>query len=232
MTLDPIESASKGAAKAVLESSMDMIHKWVEKLKNRELSFIGDTENITLVKEQRNGPEWALYSQYAKDQDLRICIQMGMALRKLEKNATRLQNLRDKIRKRFGPRGLHIAQFVQNQILGKYIEHALQSAPTSDEFVKRLECFLKDIDKFWLFIRQTDNIRNTSDTCLTRIRAFSPPIFVLASNRGARQIAAKIQKNPEKALPDYEVEEYNDKTKKIVFFNKMDGCAIGLGDGG
>lgn len=225
MTLDSIESASKGTTKAVLEVGGEIIHEWIEKFKNRELRFIGDPENIKLVKEQRASPELKLYSQYVKDKDLRTCIQMGLALRKLEKDALRLQKLRNVIFGRFQSHGLHVAQFVQIHILGKYIDHALQSAPTPEECGRRLENFLKEIDKFWLFVQDKHkfSIKQVSQTSITRIRAFSPPIFVLSScGYGARGSAMKIQKNLEKALPEYSVEEYDDKNRKIVFFNRID----------
>lgn len=180
---DPIESASKGTTKAVIEIGGEIIREWVEKFKNRELRFIGDPENIKLVKEQRASPELKLYFQYVKDKDLRICIQMGIALRKLEKNGARLQKLRDVILSRFRPHGLHVAQFVQGQILGKYIDNALCSAPTPDECGLRLENFLKEIDKFWLFVQDMHkfSIEKVSKASITRILAFSPPIFVLSS---------------------------------------------------
>ncbi|MDO8460512.1 MAG: hypothetical protein Q7S74_05350 [Nanoarchaeota archaeon] len=48
---DPIESASKGFVKALVELSLENISDLVKKFKDRKLAFIQDEETIKIVKE-------------------------------------------------------------------------------------------------------------------------------------------------------------------------------------
>ena len=82
---DPVESAAKGAVKAVLEYSEEKLKELVERFKNKDLVFIQDKEIIEIAKEQRAKGEWAFFKIYVKDNDLRILFQMGLTLRELEK---------------------------------------------------------------------------------------------------------------------------------------------------
>src|SRR3989344_1668561 len=112
---DFIEGATKGAVKGALEFSEDKIKLFLRKFKDRELAFIEDEQTIKLVKTQREKPEWALYRKYVKDGDLRLQIEMGFSLRQLEKigEKNKHQNLRNKLHKKYGEKGLHIAEIVQ-----------------------------------------------------------------------------------------------------------------------
>lgn len=82
---DPIESAAKGFTKGTLEWTHEKLKEWIIKLKNRDLAFIKDIETINLVKEQRETGEWDFFKKYVNDNQIRILFQMGLTLKKLEK---------------------------------------------------------------------------------------------------------------------------------------------------
>ncbi|MEM3452723.1 MAG: hypothetical protein QW835_03740 [Candidatus Hadarchaeum sp.] len=73
----PIESAAKGATKALLEWTEEKVLQLIIKFKNRDIAFVEDPETITAVKEQRKTPEWEYFKQNVENPDLRILFQMG-----------------------------------------------------------------------------------------------------------------------------------------------------------
>jgi len=68
----------------------------VRKLRNKELSFIGDEETIRTVKKQLETGEWDISSKYVDDSDLRMLVKMGLTLRSLDddKLLDKLHNLK------------------------------------------------------------------------------------------------------------------------------------------
>lgn len=154
---DPVASAAKGLVKGTLEWTHEKIKELVVKFKNKNLVFIEDTETIDLVKKQRETGEWNFFKEYVKDDKLRILFQMGLALRKLEKDkkSIELDNLRRKIFKKHGPKGLHIAQFIQNGFFSKYVGNMLSRATTSHKLKFEIEDLFNDVDKRVVFIQTT-----------------------------------------------------------------------------
>ena len=123
MTYDPIESATKGATEGALNWGSDFIKKLALKFKNRKLAFIQDEKTIDIVKEQYHSGELAIYKEYVEDVEMLFLLKMGLTLRKLDKDKEqeRKQKLRSKIFDKYKIKGLHIAQFVENGILNRYI---------------------------------------------------------------------------------------------------------------
>lgn len=144
---DFVEASVKGAVKGLLEFSAEKIQELIEKHKQGALSFIEDSETIELVKSQKNRPEWFMYAKYVTDKNLRIQIQMGMVLKKLESDKQKLDSLRDKIRKKYNVKGLNVAELVQSGIFGKYVNLLLGEANEEKELENGIEQILSDIDK-------------------------------------------------------------------------------------
>ncbi|HIH05399.1 TPA: hypothetical protein HA372_02445 [Candidatus Woesearchaeota archaeon] len=119
---DKVSDAAEGVTKGVLGYTEEKIKQFAKKFIDRKLIFINRPETIELVKEQLKSGEWSLCKQYIKDIDLKILVQLGLALRKLESDQVELQNLRDKIVYKYKMKGLHIAQVVQNKILRILLE--------------------------------------------------------------------------------------------------------------
>ncbi|MBU0959322.1 MAG: hypothetical protein KKB31_05245 [Nanoarchaeota archaeon] len=123
MSYDPVESAAKGATEGFLNWGTDLIKKFASKFKDKELAFIQDEKTIKRVKDQYRSGELAFYKEYINDMEMLFLLKMGLTLRSLEKDKEidRKQNLRSKIFNKYEVKGLHIAQFVENGILNRYI---------------------------------------------------------------------------------------------------------------
>jgi hypothetical protein len=208
---------SEGAVKGVLSFSEEKIKEVIEKFKNHELNFIEDQETIDLVKEQLKTGEWSFYKEHVKDKKLRVLIQMGLALRRLEKDPEKLQNLRDNIIFGFGEDGLHISQFVQNKILSKYLGTVVSEINSEQDLIGALEDLLKNIDKFVIFIKTNDNIERSTKKIITRIDANAPKIFILGSRKSAIDNCNKIKENLKKEITDYKFTINEDEEKLILF---------------
>src|SRR3989344_6844103 len=97
MSSDDVKNIAEGATKGLLDWTKEQILEFVNKINNKDLIFIQDNETIDLVKEQLKTGEWDVYNKYVKDTKLRILIQTGLTLRRLEQNKEKLQNLRNKL---------------------------------------------------------------------------------------------------------------------------------------
>lgn len=212
-----LKDMSEGAMKGLLSFSKETIAELVQKFKNRELNFIQDQETLDLVKEQVKTGEWSFYKDHIKDKKLRVLIQMGLALRKLEKKPEKLQNLRSNIILGFGEEGLHIAQFVQNKILSKYLGTVVSEINSEKDLIYALENLLRNINKFVIFIKTNDDIDRLTQKIITRIDANAPKIFILGSRKSAIDNCNKIKEKLIKELPDYKFTINEDEQKLILF---------------
>ena len=217
-----IREGAHGVADAILDR-ID-VKKWIKKFNAKELRFVGNLDNIDLAKEQKKTPEWCNYSRYITNKDLGILVQMGITLRKLDEKENakdRLDHLRKVILKKYDLKGLHVAQFVQNGILGKYLETQLAKAKSDADITERLENFLKEIDKFCFFITGTENVVKKGNEIVSRMHALCPPTVVLYAIGSATKPAMVLQKRIQKETSDYKLEEYFQANKKLIFFNKI-----------
>ena len=80
---------------------------------------------------------------------------MGLTLRKLEQEGEieRRQNLRRKIFDKYEIKGLHIAQFVENGILNRYIGILIDNIISLDKFRKDIMYVLKNIENIFVNIK-------------------------------------------------------------------------------
>ena len=143
---DPIESATSGAVKGLLDWSTNSIKSFVQKFKNGKLAFIQDEETIKLVKEQYNSGELNFYKIYIDDEELLFLAKLGLTLRKLEGNPDRRTNLRNKVFKKYNLKGLHIVQFVENGILSRYTAILIDNLSSIEDLKKKIAETLKDIE--------------------------------------------------------------------------------------
>jgi len=222
-TKDVIEGATKG----VLSWSKEEVTALASKLRNKELAFIGDIDTIRIVKEQLKTGEWDISSKYVDDHELRILIQMGLTLRKLEleHEYDRLQDLRTKILSKYNPSGLHIAQFVQRRILTSYLATAMPKISSVSELKSTINEMLKNVDKYVIFIQGEDKekIKNVVDKIITRIYAHRPKTFIIFSKHSTVPISAKVIKLLRKKISDYSIEQHvSDIGDSIYFLNEIE----------
>ncbi len=182
---DPVESAAKGTVKGVLEWSTEQVKELVRRFNQRELSFIEDRETIEQVIAQRKKPEFLLYLKYVKDKDLRIQIEMGFHLKKITGNPIKLQNLRNKILRKYKTNGLHVAELSQTGIFSRYVGLLLEKTENETELIEGIEGILYDIEKHVLFVKSDSNIKEEAGIIVNKIQLNLPRAIVIFSKGNA-----------------------------------------------
>lgn len=219
---DPLASATEGVTKGFLKWTEEKVKQLIVKFQNRDIAFVSDPETINLAKEQRKTSEWGLFKQYIEDPDLRILFQMGLTLRKLEKNPKQLENLRSKILNKYDTKGLHIAQFIQNGFFGKFIGSILERTSTPQKLTFEIENLLKNIEKTAIFIKHKDDVNKKTAEIVTKIQANSPNTFIICSSGRAVEKCEKIKGKVMKRISGYDSELYKTEWKEIYFINKAE----------
>jgi hypothetical protein len=215
----PVREATKGA----LDWTEEKLKAVVQRFRDRKIAFIKDIETINLAKEQRTTPEWKLFIENVKDGTLRILFQMGLTLRKLENLGQSIHPLRDKIFKKYGIEGLHVAVVVQNEIFAKYVGNILVRAPTSERLKSEIENLFKNIENTVVFVQALDDIKKKSDVIVSKINAHSPNTFIISSATSAMEKCKQITENVMQRVSDYTHELYKSDIKRIYFLNRKEG---------
>lgn len=221
MSYDPVEKASSGAVKGVLDWTEEKIKSLVEKFKNRELAFIQDEETIRIVKEQYNSGELNFYKNYIEDRELLFLVKMGLTLRRLENNLDRKQNLRSKLYGKYETRGLHIAEFVENGILNRYIAILIDNFTSIEDFKRKIQTTLENIDNHVLFVQKDDRERLIIQNVTTRVFANSPNIFIVSGISSAAEIVRRCEGTLTPLLNGYELERISSGQKENLFYKSV-----------
>lgn len=217
---DSEEELIKNSVKGLLEFSKEQIELIIKKIQDKKFAFIGDERTIETAREQYQSGESKFYHTYIHNKELLFLISMGLTLRKVEENSEKRQNLRTKILSRYGVGGLHLAEFVQNGILNRYIGILLEIVNSIAELEKQIEEVLKNIEKHSLFIQYEDNLGIIIRKALTITDAHNPNIFVIS---GEGVCVSLIKENIMKisdSLKDYSLERISTTKRECLFFRK------------
>ncbi|MFH1916614.1 MAG: hypothetical protein ABIJ21_05085 [Nanoarchaeota archaeon] len=207
--------------------SLKEIKAYVRRFKDKQIRFIQDEETIVLVKEQRTSGEYSLYEQYLRDPSHKILAQMGLTLRRLDekKKHLELQNLRDKIRKKHGEHGLHIAQFVQANVLGQLIVGIAPKSKSLGEVQNQIVSFFNGLNQRSLFVQQNYNPSIKGDEIIMRIRANQPEIFIVFATKSAipiiRDIKRILTSRIKKEQLHYELETIEEAGRLVLFLYRL-----------
>lgn len=215
-----ISDISKGATKGLLEWSNEKISSLVRKFKDRKLTFIQDPKTIEIVKEQYISGESKFYHNYIKDNQILFLVRMGLTLRKLENDNERLQNLRDKIFKKYKVQGLHIAEFVQNGILNRYVGMLIEELTSIEDLERDIEEILKNIEKHALFIQGGIQCPEIVKKAFNIVSAHSPYIFIVSGIKSAAAVIKECAEKIETILKDYKLEKFSTSDKETLFFKR------------
>jgi len=220
---DPIKSVSEGAIKGLLNWSFDVVKNLASKFKDKELAFIQDEKTIRTVKEQYNSGELAIYKEYVKDKNILFLLKMGLTLRKLEeeKEDERKKNLRNKIFDRYGVKGVHISQLVENGILNRYIGILIEGIVSLEKFKEDLRNVLENIEQHVIFVRVGDQGRNIIKQAITITSSHSPIIFIVSGIFSAAEIVRDCERKLIELLNDYTMEKISSKNKENLFFRRI-----------
>ena len=220
---DAISDATKGVTEGFLNWSSNVIKDFVSKLRDKRLAFIQDEKTIKLVKEQYNSGELAIYKAYIEDKEMLFLIKMGLTLRRLEKDKEeeRKRNLRTKIFNKYEVRGLHIAQFIENGILNRYVGILIDNLTSIEKFKKDIIEILNNIEKHVLFVKTEDKDREVIKQILAVVSSHQPMIFIVSGISSAAQTIRDCEKRLKELLTDYELEKMSDGQKENLFFKRV-----------
>ena len=224
MSSDPLEDIAKGATKGVLEWTADFIKQLAKGFQENKLKFIRDKENIEIAKEQYNSGELQIYKTYIEDKKKLMILRMGLVLRKLENKGEKekKQNLREDIMKKYEIKGLHIAQFVENGILNRYIGILLDDISSIEKFKEKINEIIDNIERYVLFVKTTDSERIVLESCLRITTSNLSMIFIVSGMGSAAETINKVEERLKELLKEnYELEKMSKGDKERLFFKRI-----------
>ena len=219
---DPLASAAEGVTKGFLGWTEEKIKGLVRRFQDRDIAFVQNPETINLLKEQRNTSEWNLFREYVDDHDLRILFMLGLTLRKLEDQQDQLKSLRDKIVNKYDAKGLHIAQFIQDGLFGKFLGNALERTSTPQKLKFEIKNLFDNIEQTVVFVKETDDVYKKTEEVVAKLRANSPNTFIICSSGYAKKKCEQIKEKTMKKISGYVAERSETQFKQIYFLNKSE----------
>ena len=148
---------------------------------------------------------------------------MGLTLRRLEEEGKPVEDLRAKIYRKHEAKGLHVAQFVQNGLFGKYLNNILPRIQNPKKLVGEIDKFFKNLDHYTLFVRKIDDPQKKTAEVLSKIHAHSPKVFILSSMQIiAMDTCEQIKKGVMSKLSGYTVESYKSEEKLNYLISKVE----------
>jgi len=150
-------------------------------------------------------------------------LQMGLTLRSLEKEKEedRKKNLRQKIFNKYSVKGLHIAQFVENGIMNRYVGILIDDLISVEKFKEDIMSVLQNIEKHVLFVQVTDKERTVITKTMTTVTSHLPMIFIISGFASAAETVRKCEAKLKEFLKDYELEEISGPQKETLFFKRI-----------
>ncbi|MEK6968999.1 MAG: hypothetical protein AABW48_01075 [Nanoarchaeota archaeon] len=212
-----IPNVAEGVTKGVLSWGKEEIKTLAKNFLDKKLIFINNKETIDLVKEQLKSGDWSLCKQYLKDKNLKILVQLGLTLRKLESKPEQLQDLKNKIVNKYGAKGVHVAEVVQNGILTEFVGSIASKAHSEHQIIESVENILLNVDKFFLFIKSTDSPEKKVQEINIKLQANNPDAIILFSYKSAIETCKQIKILLESDLKNYYLESKEEKDKYLVF---------------
>jgi hypothetical protein len=213
-----IENVTKGAVKGFLEFSKEELASFIKKFRDKKLAFIGEEKTIETAKEQYKSGESKFYHSYIKNKELLFLVGMGLTLRKIENDSDKRTNLRTKILHKFKVKGLHIAEFVQNGILNRYIAILLELIDSIDDLENQIEEVLKNIEKHSLFVRNLDRLGEIIRKSINITDTYNPQIFVISGEGPCANIIRDSITKIAESLKNYSYERISTLGRECLFF--------------
>lgn len=217
---DPIASATEGVTKGILDWTTDKVNDFIKKFRNKELAFIQDTKTIELVREQYNSGESKFYNLHIKDKNLLLLVKLGLVLRKIENDSERQKNLREKIFRKYKIEGLHIAEFVQNGILNRYLGLLIEEITSIENLQNHIEDILRNIEKYTLFVQGTSNKFEMIKKVNAIVLSHSPCIYIISGFGNAAKLVSETTDLLKDVMKDYDFERFSSGEKEILFFKR------------
>ncbi len=213
------QDLARGMTDAFIDRSSNKIKELANRFLNHELLFIEDDETIELVKQQIKTQEWILIKKYVSNQDHKLLIQMGLALRKLDlkEDTQRISNLREKIHGKYKRIGLHIAQFVQCKLMMSYISKIIDDCKTEEGLITRIKDLLDNLENRVTFVQGGQTVDYVIEQIKARLNSHNPEDYLIFSRDSVLNNGYQIKKYFEinKDQTQYDV-EFSTSKKTLI----------------
>ncbi|HEV2165983.1 MAG TPA: hypothetical protein VGS23_03235 [Thermoplasmata archaeon] len=213
---DPVAGVVYGLGKLLAEGAA----RFLERVRNREVGGSTDPEVISLVKGERRTPEFEFLKEYITDRELRVQVQLGLSLRKLQARVDSggaRETLRGNLRRRFGVAGLHVAELVQNGVVTGYLNLLVRGEPTKADIQTRIEGFLRHADEFVLFVVAGNPVEQTLEKVRMRLIARGTGTVSIYAKGSARRVLETILKRLRKDSEGYVIEVIASEDRVMAF---------------
>ncbi|MFH1522055.1 MAG: hypothetical protein ABIF18_03780 [archaeon] len=217
------EGIGKGVAKGVLEWGENFIKDLAKRFKEKGINFIEDKNTLEIAREQYNSGELQIYKYYIEDKNKLMILRMGLVLRKLERlgERDRKQKLREDIMKKYEIKGLHVAQFVENGVLNRYIGILLDDIDSIEKFKERINEIIDNIEKYVLFVKSSDDEKFILKSCLRITTSHLSMIFIVSGMGSTGEIIRKVEGKLVALLDNYELEKMSKGSNENLFFKRI-----------
>jgi hypothetical protein len=217
---DPIASGVQGAVQALVADATNGVKRFLKLIESKQLGCSADPDVIELVKTERKAPEFSLLKQYLLSRDLRIQVQLGLALRKAE-GTKHLESLRGSLQGRFGTTGLHVAELTANGVVTEYLNLLIREEESSADINTRFESFLQSVDQYTMWIRTESGVERTIEKIRARLDAVAHGTVALLAKGRARTPLNRIVEGLRKSEENYLVRTLSYDSETIVFISQQ-----------
>lgn len=198
-------SSAYGVAKYVAEGAA----RFIQRVLNREIGGSTDPNVISLIKEERRAPEFELLKRYVIDRQLRVQVQLGLSIRKLQSgagNKAARDDLRAHLQRRFGLAGLHVAELVCHGIVTAYLNLLVREEETAADVTAKLEGFLRHAEDFVMFVVAGTPVKQALEKVRVRLLARGPGTVVVFAKGQARRVLDSVIKHLREDAEAYVIE--------------------------
>lgn len=218
---DPIASGVYGIGRLIAEG----VARFLQRVANREIGGSEDPEVIELIKAERKVPEYELLKKYIADRDLRIQIQLGLSLRKLQSRRDRgaaFQSLRSHLRTRFGIRGLHVAELAASGVVTAYLNLLITEEETAADVTTRSESFLRNVDQYTLWVVAETPVDRVLEKVRLRVALGGPGTVAIFAKGEARGKLHKVINQLEHERGDYLIRATTSGDEEVAFVSQAE----------
>lgn len=224
---DPLETLAIGATKGFLEHWEEKLPGFITRLRNREIAFVEDRKNFDVVVSEGASSEFKLFRQFAPKGWPCILFKMGLALRVIEKEQDRVKAIKDDIYRKFGKRGVHIAELAQRGILTQLVAQLAKIMQNPVDVCTKLTNLLENVDEVTIFVTEKDaaHIEGLCNRVKNKVDNSQPHLVIIFGSGFAMDVVLKILKRVGKDPEGYAIMLQQDWPQVIgfVFAPEMKG---------
>ncbi len=205
---DPLESASKGVTKGLLEWTEEKLKELVKRFSNREVAFVEDKPSAEAIKKQDQTSEYKILCNFIPKGYFRILVRSGLALREIENDQDRVNRFRSNVYSKYGASGVRIAELTQMGIVTQLLAHLAKIYQNPPDVQKKLLAFFDQVDQLTIFVKTDDSERVERISGLVRERVDTNPsqMVILFGRAKAVRVLLKILKDIKADPRDYSIE--------------------------